>query len=55
MEDDDLFWRCHFEGMTTGRVIETEENKLVANFDGNDSAIYIFVQSSVRIWCIGEV
>lgn len=40
-EDDDLFWRCHFEGMTTGRVIETEENKLVANFDGNDSAIYI--------------
>jgi hypothetical protein len=40
-EDDDLFWRCYFEGMTTGRVIKTEKNKLVANFNGNDSAIFI--------------
>ena len=40
-EDDDLFWRCYFEGMTTGRVIKTEKNKLIANFNGNDSAIYV--------------
>jgi hypothetical protein len=40
-EDDDLFWRCYFEGMTTGRIIKTEEGKLIANFNGNDSAIYV--------------
>jgi hypothetical protein len=40
-EDDDLFWRCYFEEMTTGRVIKTEKNKLVANFDGETSAVYI--------------
>jgi hypothetical protein len=40
-EDDDLFWRCYFEGMTTGRVVKTEQDKLIANFNGNDSAIYI--------------
>lgn len=40
-EDDDLFWRCYFEGMTTGRVIKTEQDKLIANLNGDDSAIYI--------------
>jgi hypothetical protein len=40
-EDDDLFWRCHFEGLTTGRTIKTEKNKVVANFDGNTSAAFI--------------
>jgi len=40
-EDDDLFWRCYYEGFTTGRVIKTEKDKLVANFNGNDSAMYI--------------
>lgn len=40
-EDDDLFWRCYFENMTTGRVIKTEKNKAVMNFDGNSSAIQI--------------
>jgi hypothetical protein len=40
-EDDDLFWRCYFEGLTTGRVIKTEKNKLIANFNGNDSALCI--------------
>jgi len=40
-EDDDLFWRCHFEDMTTGRTIKTEKNKTVAKFDGETSAIFI--------------
>lgn len=40
-EDDDLFWRCHFEGMTTGRVIKTQKDKLVANFNGENSSIQI--------------
>jgi hypothetical protein len=40
-EDDDLFWRCYYEGMTTGRVIKTEKNKLILNFNGNDSALYV--------------
>lgn len=40
-EDDDLFWRCYFEGLTTGRVIKTEKNKLIANFNGNDSALFV--------------
>jgi hypothetical protein len=40
-EDDDLFWRCYFEEMTTGRTIKTEKNKMVANFDGESSSIFI--------------
>ena len=40
-EDDDLFWRCYFEGLTTGRIIKTEKDKPTATFNGNDSAIYI--------------
>ena len=40
-EDDDLFWRCYFEGMTTGRIIKTEKDRLVANFNGDNSSIHI--------------
>jgi hypothetical protein len=36
-EDDDLFWRCYFEDLTTGRVIRKEIDKTVANFNGTDS------------------
>ena len=32
-EDDDLFWRCYFEGYTTGRIIKKIENKKVLNFN----------------------
>lgn len=39
-EDDDLFWRCYFEGLTTGRIIKTENEKSVANFNGLNSSIY---------------
>jgi hypothetical protein len=41
MEDDDLFWRCYFEGLTTGRVFRKYENKKVAVFNGNTSNIVI--------------
>jgi hypothetical protein len=40
-EDDDLFWRCYFEGLTTGRIIKTEKDRLVANFNGDNSSIEI--------------
>ena len=40
-EDDDLFWRCYFEGLTTGRIIKTETDKIVANFNGDNSVITI--------------
>ena len=38
-EDDDLFWRCYFEGMTTGDIFKKYENKKVLNFNGNDSYV----------------
>jgi hypothetical protein len=38
-EDDDLFWRCYFEGMTTGDIFKKYENKKVLNFNGNDSHV----------------
>lgn len=40
-EDDDLFWRCYFEGYTTGRVIKNLSNQKVDNFNGEDSHIEI--------------
>ena len=40
-EDDDLFWRCHFEGYTTGNVYKKYENKEVAHFNGIDSFLTI--------------
>jgi hypothetical protein len=40
-EDDDLFWRCYFEGYTTGRVIKKLENQKVTNFNGDNSLIEI--------------
>lgn len=40
-EDDDLFWRCYFEGYTTGRVIKELKNQKVTNFDGVNSFIEI--------------
>ena len=40
-EDDDLFWRCYFEGYTTGRVIKKLENQKITNFNGENSFIEI--------------
>lgn len=53
-EDDDLFWRCYFEGMTTGRVIKTEKNKLIANFNGENSSISIPTNREISSCLHGE-
>ena len=46
-EDDDLFWRCYFEGMTTGRIFKKYENKKVLNFNGYDS--YVSLETNREI------
>ena len=38
-EDDDLFWRCYYEGYTTGEVLNEYEDKTYAEFNGIDSHI----------------
>jgi hypothetical protein len=38
-EDDDLFWRCHFEKYTTGNIFKKYENKKVGLFNGNDTFV----------------
>ncbi len=40
-EDDDLFWRCYFEGYTTGEILKKYDNRVVAEFNGNDSFLRI--------------
>jgi N-terminal domain of galactosyltransferase/N-terminal region of glycosyl transferase group 7 len=40
-EDDDLFWRCYFEGYTTGKNIMSYENKNTYYFNGVNSCISI--------------
>ena len=40
-EDDDLFWRCYYEGYTTGKNIMSYENKKTLYFNGENSAITI--------------
>jgi hypothetical protein len=40
-EDDDLFWRCYYEGYTTGQVVNQYENKDYFEFNGIDSHIEI--------------
>ena len=40
-EDDDLFWRCYYEGYTTGKVFKNYENKKVGNFNGDNSKVLI--------------
>lgn len=41
MEDDDLFYRCFFEGYSDCRVYKKYEKKTVARFNGDDSYIEI--------------
>lgn len=36
-EDDDLFWRCDFEGLSERKIYESTEDKKVYNFDGKTS------------------
>jgi len=40
-EDDDLFWRCYFEGMTTGKMLEGHGERIVAEFNGDSSFLKI--------------
>jgi hypothetical protein len=40
-EDDDLFWRCYFENMTTGKIFKTLKSDKVANFNGDNSYLAI--------------
>jgi hypothetical protein len=40
-EDDDLFWRCYYEGYTTGEVVNQYEDKDYYEFNGIDSHIEI--------------
>jgi hypothetical protein len=46
-EDDDLFWRCYFEGMTTGNVYKSYHNKAVANFDGESSKMGVEINREI--------
>mgnify|MGYP000332831207 CR=1 FL=1 len=41
MEDDDLFWRAYFEGMTTGDIFKEYESKKIGVFNGVNSHIEI--------------
>lgn len=38
-EDDDLFWRCHFEGFSTGNIFKKYEDKTVINLSGDNSFV----------------
>jgi len=46
-EDDDLFWRAYFEGLTTYKIFNKYENRKVAQFNGNDS--YLAFKSNREI------
>jgi len=41
MEDDDLFYRCHFEGYSNCRIYKKYKEKSIAKFNGNDSFMEI--------------
>ena len=41
MEDDDLFWRCHLEGMTSDSYLQKNRKTKYYNFNGKDSSIKI--------------
>jgi hypothetical protein len=40
-EDDDLFWRCHYENYTLGNVLQKYVNKKVGFFNGEDTFVAI--------------
>lgn len=46
-EDDDLFWRCYYEGYTTGEIFRTYDSRKVANFNGNDSYLKLPVNREI--------
>jgi len=46
-EDDDLFWRCYYEGHTTGKIFKSYQNKLVANLNGDNSYLSLPISREV--------
>ena len=40
-EDDDLFWRCYFEGYKDSKIFKSHKEKSVVNFNGDDSLVVI--------------
>ena len=49
MEDDDLFWRCHKEGLTENTYLDTVlKDQKYFKFDGNSSRITIPFQNHYR-------
>jgi len=49
MEDDDLFWRCHKEGLTNDSYLDVElKDKRFIRFNGNDSFATIDVPEQYK-------
>jgi hypothetical protein len=49
MEDDDLFWRCHMEGMTNDTYLDKgERTQRYASFNGDSSVIRIPFERKYR-------
>lgn len=46
-EDDDLFWRCYFEGYTTGKIFKKYENKPYAKFNGESSVMILPINRKI--------
>ena len=46
-EDDDLFWRCDFEGFSDVKVIESIKNKPVGVFNGTNSSLNIPINRDI--------
>jgi len=49
MEDDDLFWRCHLEGLTNDTYLDTElDTQRYIHFNGENSSVEIPYISDFR-------
>ena len=48
MEDDDLFWRCHLEGLTDDNWLDSKYSQNVLRFNGNNSYAKIPFQREMR-------
>ena len=48
MEDDDLFWRCHIEGLTNDTYLKKDIKQKYLRFDGQDSYAKIPFSRSIR-------
>ena len=40
-EDDDLFWRCHFENYSNSKTFKSYKNRPVINFNGDNTLVVI--------------